>query len=47
VVLICAAAGRPDDAAEENDNEAANHEKNHGRSPRWIGAGIAPDSQDT
>jgi hypothetical protein len=33
VVLICRTAGRPDDAGEKNHDEAANHEKNHGRSP--------------
>jgi hypothetical protein len=44
VVLIRLAAGSPDDSAQENDNEAANHKKDHGRSPYWIGA-TAPASE--
>jgi hypothetical protein len=33
VMLISLAAGGPDDSAHENHDEAANDEKNHGRSP--------------
>jgi hypothetical protein len=33
VMLIRLTAGGPDNAAEKDDNEAANHEKDHGRFP--------------
>jgi len=33
VMLIGGAAGGPDNGAQEDSDEAANHEKNHGRSP--------------
>jgi hypothetical protein len=32
-MFIGLTAGGPDDTAEEDDNEAANYEKDHGRSP--------------
>jgi hypothetical protein len=44
VVLICRTAGRPDDAGEKNHGEAANHEKNHGRSPCGKVGGTVPAS---